>query len=245
MSLTLKLVLTPLLLAQAVATRKRMPRLPEADGERSGEVGDGPPLRLLVTGDSSAAGVGVVTQRQALAYQLAERLAQVCSARVVWRLLARTGLNTAQTLDYLRREAPPPADVAVVVTGVNDIIDQVPARRAVRARDEIVAHLRHAQGVRHVVFAPVPPIQHLPGLPQPLRWISGTDARRHNAALRRWAGPREDASTVEMPLVLHRGVLAEDGFHPGEPIYRDCARLLAEHIAARAWPLPAAKANPG
>ncbi len=126
MSLALKLVLTPVLLAQAALTRRRLPRLPEAEGPREGEVGEGPLLRLLVTGDSSAAGVGVVTQREALAGQLSQRVAESCQARVAWRLLARSGLNTAQTLELLRREAPPAADIAVVVTGVNALIDPVP-----------------------------------------------------------------------------------------------------------------------
>ncbi len=235
MSLALKFVLTPVLLAQAVLTRRRMPRLPEAQGPRSGEVGEGPPLRLLITGDSSAAGVGVVHQRQALAGQLSDRLAQACPARVAWRLTARTGLNTAQTLEFLRREVPPPADLAVVVTGVNDVIDQVPAHRAVSAREALANHLRQAQGVQHVVFAPLPPIHHLPGVPQPLRWVSGTDARRHNAALRRWVATRSDVSCVEMELQLDRDVMAVDGFHPGETLYRYCASVIAEHIATAVW----------
>ena len=68
MSLTAKLLLSPVLVAQAVVTRGRMPRLPEAAGPRQGEVGSGPLLRLLIVGDSSAAGVGVAQQRDALSY---------------------------------------------------------------------------------------------------------------------------------------------------------------------------------
>ena len=58
MSLAAKLMLSPLLVAQALLTRARLPRLPEPDGERHGVVGEGAPLRLLILGDSSAAGVG-------------------------------------------------------------------------------------------------------------------------------------------------------------------------------------------
>ena len=236
MSLTVKLLLIPVLVAQAAVTRRRMPRLPEAEGERHGVVGQGPPLRLLIAGDSSAAGVGVVSQREALAGQLTARLAELCGAQVHWRLLARTGLNTAQTLDLLRREATELYDVALVVTGVNDVVDQVPSHHAVSARETIANHLRNAQGVHHVVFAPLPPIHQMPGLPQPLRWVSGSDARRHNVALRRWAATRSDVSSVEMQMTLNRGVMASDGFHPGEPVYRYCASVLAEHIATQVWP---------
>jgi lysophospholipase L1-like esterase len=236
MSLTLKLALTPVLVAQALRTRSRMPRLPEAAGDRHGAVGKGAPLRLLIAGDSSAAGVGVVTQRQALAGQLGARLAEACGARVEWRLVARSGLTTAQTLHLLQREGTGHADVAVIVTGVNDVVDQVPSHRAVSAREVLANWLRNAAGVHHVVFAPLPPIHHFPGLPQPLRWVAGSDAQRHNRALQRWAATRSDVSCVEMEMPLERGMMAADGFHPGAPAYRYCAGAIASHIAAHVWP---------
>ena len=242
MSLTVKLALSPLLVAQAVWTRRRLPRLPEPGGVRRGQVGawQATPLRLLITGDSSAAGVGVMTQREALAVQLAERTAEACGARVQWQLLARSGLTTAQTLHLLQRELPPGGadhpDVAVVVTGVNDVVDQVSSRQAVSARESLANWLRNAHGVQHVVFAPLPPIHHFPGLPQPLRWVAGSDALRHNAALSRWAASRGDVSRVEMETPLNKGVMAADGFHPGEPVYRYCASAIAEHLAAHVWP---------
>jgi lysophospholipase L1-like esterase len=236
MSLALKLALSPLLVVQAVRTRARLPRLPEAAGERQGVVGRGEKLRLLIVGDSSAAGVGVVSQREALAGQLPARLAEACGAQVHWRLLAQSGLTTAQTLRLLQQHAPEQADVAVVVTGVNDVVDQVPSHRAVAARASLANWLRNATGVHHVVFAPLPPIHQFPGLPQPLRWVAGADARRHNAALVRWAGTRADVSRVDMQVPLNRGVMARDGFHPGEPVYRYCAQAIAAHIATHVWP---------
>ena len=92
MSLALKLMLSPLLVTQAVMTRARLPRLPEPEGPRSGVTGQGGPLRLLICGDSSAAGVGVVTQRLALAQQLAKRVANSAPSRaMVCRICSRCG----------------------------------------------------------------------------------------------------------------------------------------------------------
>jgi lysophospholipase L1-like esterase len=236
MSLTAKLMLSPLLVAQAIGTRLRLPRLPEPEGKRHGVIGRGTPLRLLVCGDSSAAGVGVAQQRDALAQRLAASLAQAVDARVNWQLLARSGLTSAQALDMLRDSAAGPADVAVVVTGVNDVVDQVSSRRALRARESLANWLRNGHGVQHVVFAPLPPVHHFPGLPQPLRWVAGSDARRHNGALREWVQSRSDVSCVDMEMPLNRGVMADDGFHPGEAVYRYCANAMAQHIAVHVWP---------
>ncbi len=113
---------------------------------------------------------------------------------------------------------------------------QVPSRHAVRAREAIANRLRNAHGVTHVVFAPLPPVSRFPALPQPLRWVAGADARRHDAAVAEWAAGRGDVSHVPIDLPLNRGVMASDGFHPGEPVYRVCGVALAEHIAQSVWP---------
>lgn len=236
MSLAAKLVLSPVLVAQALATRARLPRLPEATGAREGEAGRGPLLRVLMLGDSSAAGVGVALQSKALAGVLPAALAQLAGVKVRWRLLARSGVTSAQCLAMLEADGPSEADVAVVVLGVNDVVDQVPSQHAVAARAAIANRLRNAHGVAHVVFAPLPPVHQFPGLPQPLRWVAGRDARRHDDAVAQWAATREDVSHVPIDLPLNAGVMAPDGFHPGEPVYRVCGTVLAEHIAERVLP---------
>ena len=126
--------------------------------------------------------------------------------------------------------------MAVVVTGVNDVVDQVPSHRAVAAREALANWLRNGAGVRHVVFAPLPPVHQFPGLPQPLRWVAGADARRHDRALARWAATPRDVSYVDIGLQLNRGVMAHDGFHPGEPVYRQCATRSRATSPTEVWP---------
>jgi lysophospholipase L1-like esterase len=229
-TLALKLALGPLLLAQGKWTRWRTPVLPEADGEREGRCGQGELLRLLIVGDSSAAGVGVATQEVALAGQLVRELAQ--QGRCVhWRLVARSGVTTAQALQLLREAGPSPADIAVAVLGVNDVVDQVPIAKALRSRAELTDWLRRETGARHVVHAALPPMHRFPALPQPLRAVMGLDARRHDRALKAWCENRDDASYAWMGVTLSAEVMAHDGFHPAEPVYRHCAQALARHIA--------------
>lgn len=236
MSLAAKLLLSPVLVAQAMATRARMPRLPEPAGAREGEVGRGPLLRLLMLGDSSAAGVGVAEQSQGLAGYLPSALAKQAGVRVRWRLVAQSGLTSAQCLEHIEASAPFDADVAVVVLGVNDVVDQIPSQHAITARSAIANRLRNAHGVAHVIFAPLPPVHHFPALPQPLRWVAGQDAKRHDDAVADWARTRSDVSHVPIDLPLNRELMADDGFHPGEPVYRICGTALAEHIATQVWP---------
>ncbi|NRF71578.1 SGNH/GDSL hydrolase family protein [Aquincola sp. S2] len=236
MSLALKVALGPLLFAQALRTRRRLPKLPEADGPRSGAVGRGRALSLLVLGDSSAAGVGVETQEQALAMQLARSLAARAKRRVQWQLRARSGVTTAQAMALLQEAPLHPAEVAVIVTGVNDVTDQVPPERAIAAREALCRALRDAHGVRHLVLTPVPPMQRFAGLPQPLRWIAGRDAAAHDRALAVWASVQHDVSHLPFDLPLDAALLARDGFHPGAEVYRAWGQALAEHIAGQVLP---------
>lgn len=231
MTMALKVALAPVLLAQGVWTRRRTPRLPEAEGERAGRCGDGTALRLLIVGDSSAAGVGVATQHSALAGHLTRELAHAGRCRVDWQLVARSGATTAQALQLLQEAGPTPADIAVAVLGVNDVVDQVPVGRALRAREQLTDWLRRETGARHVVHAALPPIHRFPALPQPLRAVMGLDARRLDRALKAWCDTREDASYCWMGVELTAEVMAHDGFHPGEPVYRHCGQALARHIA--------------
>lgn len=240
MSLAVKLALTPVLVAQGLLTRARLPRLPEAEGPRQGQEGRqgraGPLLRLLVAGDSSAAGVGVDHQRDALAAPLARQLAHTLQARVSWQLLAQSGLDTAQVLALLRSQAGLQADLAIIVTGVNDVTGQVPSRRALASREALANWLRNAAGVQHVAFCPLPPVHAFPGLPQPLRWVAGADARRHNRALQDWVTTRQDVSCLPLDLPLDRAHVARDGFHPGASAYRLMAEAMARHLARHVVP---------
>ena len=232
MSLALKLVLSPLLIAQAMGTRKRAPVLPEAQGPREGQLGSGgAALRLLIAGDSSAAGVGVAHQDEAFAGHFTRALHKRSGRPLRWRLRAKSGLTTRQVLELLRDSPPPAADIAVVLTGVNDVIDLVPPRRAVEHRAALAEWLLDGGRARDVVFAALPPINQFPLLPQPLRRVMGDDARRHNDAMAQWAAKRTDVHHVPIVLQLSPAAMSRDGFHPGEPIYRACGDAIARFVA--------------
>ena len=90
--LLLMSALWPVLWLQAVHVRRVTPRMPEPPGCRTGITGHGPPVRLLVAGDSGAAAVGAPTQDQGLCGQLVRCLSQ--HHTVHWCILAANGLNS-------------------------------------------------------------------------------------------------------------------------------------------------------
>ncbi|RQS73484.1 SGNH/GDSL hydrolase family protein [Burkholderia sp. Bp8963] len=206
--------LGPLLLVQGRHVRRVTPRLPEADGPRSGVMGDGPPLRLLVLGDSAAAGVGVTSQRDAFSGQLASALAPF--RQVSWKLLARTGMTTQDVVDWLAAEPAEPFDAAVTSLGVNDVTAGVPPARWRAAQAALVELLAARFRIEHVVLSAVPPMERFPALPQPLRWYLGLRAKRLNAALAGWAATQPRCTFLPCAVPLESHLMAADGFHPGQ-----------------------------
>ncbi len=232
------LPLLPLLAVQGLRIKKRALRLPEPPGEREGVAGEGRPLRLLILGDSAAAGVGARHQRHALAGQLVEALAH--DHAVHWRLHAQTGATTATALASLDALDGTRWDIAVTSLGVNDAVSGVGPRAFAERQVRLAGALRERFGARLVAASGLPPMHRFPLLPQPLRAFLGGKARRLDGELAALAASRDDF--LHLPLNfsdhLDQRAMAEDGFHPGPPMYREWGRALAARILAH--PLGAA-----
>lgn len=220
----------PVLLAQALYVRARALKLPEPEGARQGETGSGPLLRLLVLGDSSAAGVGAMTQDQALLGQVTQRLAR--HAQVQYELVARTGARTGDVLAWLDDLQGRQYDLVVVATGVNDVIKAVPLRRWVQQEAALIDRLTGEFGARHVVISGLPPMHQFPLLPQPLRWVLGRQASRFDRHLRQMVADRPSCHMLHVSLDLDPSNMAPDGFHPGADVYALWAKLVCDTLLA-------------
>lgn len=221
------LALLPLLAAQGLWVATRAQRLPEATGPREGTLGNGPPLRLLIVGDSSAAGVGAKTQSDALSGRLTTALAQ--SHRVTWKLIAKTGATTATTLDTLDKTAPWSADIALTVLGVNDTTRATSPKSWTTRQQALQSILKTKFGVRRQYHQGLPPMGDFPLLPNPLRRRLGQHATRLDTALQQLA---QDTGTTHLALDLPLTTddMAPDGFHPGPAIYAAWGEAVAKRI---------------
>lgn len=233
--------LAPLLLLQGRRVRRDTPKLPEAGGAREGVAGAdrlGRPLRLLVLGDSSAAGVGAEAQDEALAGRLVERLEPALSRPLHWKVVARTGTTTREAQALLEAEPAEPFDVAVLALGVNDVTALRPAARWLRDVEQLTALLHGRHRLRRVLWSGLPPMHRFPALPQPLRGVLGLHARGLDHALGRWCavrpgGLRPRTTHVPLPAMTDRSLVATDGFHPGPGAYRIWADVLVPHVLGR------------
>ncbi|GGC78556.1 SGNH/GDSL hydrolase family protein [Marinobacter halophilus] len=224
-------LLSPVLLYQGKRTRKNTPRLPEAGGAISGQHGDGcPHLRLLVIGESTAAGVGVSNHEQGLASQLALGLHERRGKTISWHTFGVNGIRLGQLNRKLASVELPQADVVLLSMGVNDTTGLTPRYRF---RRQLLA-LRTGLAQRYpesLCLLSVPPMHLFTALPAPLRQIIGWRARQLNRVYEQLARHAPgDFQYLSYPALTDTSLLASDGYHPGESGYRAIAEALAESI---------------
>ena len=232
--LLLLCLLSPLLWIQARHVRRTTPRMAEPPGQRAGTAGRGSLVRLLVAGDSGAAGVGAETQDQALCGQLVRRLSR--HHTVEWRVLAVNGLDSPGLVKLLLDAPSAPFDVVVLSMGANDATGLcAPLQWALwQTRLAALVDLRFAPAL--LVHSAVPPMHACRALPQPLRWFMGRWARQMNHSL---AGLRIEQVGRIMhwhPETTTTAGRAADGIHPSSEGYAAWADGLSLRILAAQAP---------
>ncbi|WP_325050204.1 SGNH/GDSL hydrolase family protein [Amycolatopsis panacis] len=162
------LMLAPVLAVRAVRLRRATPRLPGA--------GAGVPLRIAVLGESTVGGAGAATHAQALTGRLADVLAEG-GREVRWQAVRRRGATARE----VRRELVPrlwPADLLVVVLGVNDSLALRSAGRFRRDLLGIVVDARRRIGAGPVMLAGAAPFGKIPRVAEAVAGRAGWSLER-------------------------------------------------------------------
>lgn len=227
-------LLAPVALPQGLRLRRTVLRLPAAAGE-FGEVtglGSDDPLRLLVVGDSVAAGVGLEHHEESMAGHLARRLAERDGRPVTWTVIGVSGATagTARALLADREEAAL-ADVVLVSIGVNDT-KNLHSRSRWRLElgellDAVLAAAPHAE----VLLFGIPPMEKLPALPRPLADFLGARSRDFDRIGREVAALRPRVRRVDGELEMRSDWFAADGIHPSAVLHERFADAALEVLA--------------
>jgi lysophospholipase L1-like esterase len=201
--------------------------------------GAGEPLRLVMLGDSTAAGMGVAQREQTIGAIIAHGVAALSGRPVELTNVAIVGAESPELGDQVVRalEQVPRPDVAVISIGANDVTHRNDRTAAVRHLEMAVSRLRETGA--EVVVATCPDLGAIEPLAQPLKLLA-----------RRWSRDLAAAQTVAVVEAGGRAVsvgnllgpsfrsepkvmFSEDRFHPSPAGYaRVAAALLPSVVAA-------------
>ncbi|HEU5030074.1 MAG TPA: SGNH/GDSL hydrolase family protein [Spirillospora sp.] len=228
-----------LLVAEAKLARKIIQATPNgdppvADGLYGGAFA-GPPLSLVMLGDSTGAGLGVHTAEETPGAMLASGLAAIAGRPVRMTNVARSGARSAELAGQTDRALQARPDLAVIMIGSNDVTGRVPPGTSVRYLSDAVVRLR-AAGCQ-VVVGTCPDLGTIKPLMQPLKWIARR-ASRQLAAAQTIAVVEHGARSVSLgDLLGHEfaadpiSMFSEDRYHPSARGYAAAAAAVLPSMA--------------
>lgn len=239
------------LLGQARQARRTIPMAeappPRCDGIYGAKF-PGPPLTMVVLGDSSAAGYGVHRRRETPGALLATGLSRRLHRPVLVRRFAVVGAISAALRHQVEAALECAPDIAVILIGGNDITNRTPRGLAVRYLVEAVHALRDTGC--EVVVGTCPDLGAIRPIQPPLRWLAHRWSRQL-AAAQTVAVVEAGGSTVSLGDLLgprfaaepHR-MFAWDRFHPSAEGYAMAAAALLPTMLSALGSGPERRATP-
>jgi lysophospholipase L1-like esterase len=204
--------------------------------------GAGPPIRLAVLGDSSAAGLGVADAAETPGALIAAGLSEIAERPVLLLNVAVVGARSADLVGQVDRVAPDRPDVVVIMIGTNDVTGRVRPVDSVRQLTDAVTRLRELGS--EVVVGTCPDLGTIKPVLQPLRHLARMWSRQLAAAqtvavveaggrtvsLGDILGPEFDARPSEL--------FSPDRFHPSAEGYAAAAAVVLPSVCAALgmWP---------
>ena len=236
-------LLLPILYWQGKRIRSRVPKLPAAKAPRGkAGVGEQPPFQLVTLGESTIAGLGVVTHKEGFSGTLAAHLSDQLERQVEWEVYAKSGYTAAdvrrQLVPKLPAEAP---DLIVIGLGGNNAFGLHPPwvwRRQVR---QLIQDLRKRYADTPIVFTDMPPVKSFPAFTPLMRFLIGNLVEMLGRTLAKEVARHPGVYYYDHVITFEdwskrlgvSGQAADffsDGVHPSQLTYQVWARDIANFI---------------
>ena len=221
--------LAPVLLLQGKRLRRETPKLPDAALPWSGSVPGPAALRLLVLGDSTAAGVGAPTQDEALPGNLARELSARWSRGVEWTAIGENGATARDLVErFLPLAVAETYDFVFLSIGANDALGLRSRMAFGRDIRTLLTALRQHNPSAQLMMSSLPAFFRFVLLPNPLRWNLYLHSQNLETEARRIVAAFDGVIMSPPPPPYTDGFFATDLFHPSASGYRDWARFAID-----------------
>ena len=238
----------PVYAVQGMWVRRRVMRLPPAEGPSEGRLGCGPDetatVRLLVVGDSTAASVGIEDTAHGLAAQLARLVHEGSGRSVRWRASGHNSAVAAEVRDHVVPQIEPRDWTHVFISiGTNDTKNFHSVNRWKKGFGTLLYALRARFPAARLYWSEAVDPREVPGLPAPLAGIMRLRRDLINRKGQELCFERGCTSVPPIPDVMPAG-FSIDGFHASEEGYAHWARAVSAYILADLADAPERAAPP-
>lgn len=167
--------LLPFMFWQGMQIRKRVPRLPEAQGpEGKTQPDNGDEFTLITLGESTIAGVGVENHASGFTGTLANALGHQMNRQIHWKVYAKSGFTAKKVQQVLVpriKEQNP--DLIVIGLGGNDAFKLNTPWTWKKDIHQLIQALQEKFDSTPIVFVNMPPIKDFPAFPPLIKFTIG------------------------------------------------------------------------
>lgn len=231
MDVLLSWLALPLCVWQGLGVRRRTHRMPPPHNPGTLAFGGkGAPLRLLVLGDSSAAGTGVEMLEESFSGLLPQLLAQRTARPVTCRIAGMNSATCAQIRDFVVPHLKPRNfDYVALNIGTNDAKNFHTGRRFCRDFGTLLYALKARFPAATIIWSGVIDLEDAPALPRTLAKILGIRSRIIDRNGRLLCGERGALCPPPEWRAIPENFSA-DGFHASTIGYHEWADAMASYI---------------
>jgi lysophospholipase L1-like esterase len=224
----------PFLYLQGQYVRRKVGRLPDASGETSGRTGiHERSVKLLVIGESTAAGVGARTHENGLAGQFAKYLSRKLGKTVDWRVIGRTGITVKETIRELVPQIPNEQfDYVLLALCGNEVLKVRSPLSFRRNMTKLLGILREKNPDAMFFMTNAPAVRLSPVLPQPIKFLLGELSALHDSNAREFTADMKNVFYFDQPSEVPEGFFS-DGIHPSESGYAAWSKRMIEFFTEK------------
>ena len=225
----------PIYIWQGLSVRRRSLRLdpPTHDGwiEAGNPSGNSKTIRILLIGDSSAAGVGVREIEQSLGGQLPAIVSELAGKPVRLRIAGNNSATSDQIRDFVVPHLEPENyDFICLNIGTNDAKNWHRGKTFCKNFGSLLYGLRTKFPGAKIIWSGIIDMEGIPALPSPLNKILGIRSRILNKNGKILCAERGALAPEPEWQVIPEN-FSVDGFHASEKGYREWAENLGKYIS--------------
>lgn len=219
----------PFLYLQSQFIRRKIGRLPDAEGETKGRFENGAEsVKLLVLGESTAAGVGARTHETALAGQFARLLGEKIGKSIEWQVVGRSGITVKETIHELVPKIPDEKfDYIMLALCGNEVLKLRSPRTFRRDMKKLLGILQEKNADATFFLTNAPAVRLSPVLPFSIKFILGHLSALHDANAREFTAEMRRVFYFHQPTSVPEDFWA-DGIHPSEKGYAAWSKRMIE-----------------
>lgn len=224
----------PFLYLQGQYIRRKIGRLPDASGETKGKSGTAETsAKLLIIGESTAAGVGARTHETGLSGHFARFLSAKIGKSVEWQVIGRSGITVGETIEELVPKIPDEKFDYILVALCGNEVLKLRSPQTFRRNMKKLLEILEAKNEGATFFITnAPAVRLSPILPFPIKQILGHLSAMHDKNAQEFTAEIPRVFYFNQPNYVPEDFFA-DGLHPSEKGYEVWSKNMIQFFGEK------------